>query len=63
MDPELVRRVRSGEYVVDPRAVAEAIVRRGGLDDPRPSDVLEPAEADRPAGPEQLEPLPRNDLS
>jgi hypothetical protein len=28
IDPELIRRVRSGEYVVDPHAVAEAIVRR-----------------------------------
>jgi hypothetical protein len=33
MDPDLVRRVRSGEYVVDASAVADAILRRGGLDD------------------------------
>ena len=64
VDPELVRRVRSGEYVVDPHAVAEAIVRRGGLDEPRPSDVLEAAEADGPgARAEELEPLPRDDLA
>ena len=64
MDPELVRRVRSGEYVVDPNAVAEAIVRRGGLDEPRASDVLEAAEADGPGvGAEELEALPRDDLA
>jgi hypothetical protein len=63
MDPELARRVRSGEYVVDAGAVAEAIVRRGGLDEPRRSDVLEAAEADRPAvRTEELEPVPRDDL-
>ena len=29
IDPELMSRVRSGEYVVDPHAVAAAILRRG----------------------------------
>jgi hypothetical protein len=28
IDPELMRRARAGEYVVDPHAVAEAILRR-----------------------------------
>jgi hypothetical protein len=28
IDPELRRRVQSGEYTVDPRAVAEAMLRR-----------------------------------
>ena len=28
IDPELMRRVRAGEYVVDPQAVAGAILRR-----------------------------------
>ncbi|HEX8076107.1 MAG TPA: hypothetical protein VF545_14120 [Thermoleophilaceae bacterium] len=28
IDPELMRRVAAGEYVVDPHAVADAIVRR-----------------------------------
>jgi hypothetical protein len=63
MDPELVRRVRSGDYVVDPRAVAEAILRRGGLDATPRSDVFEAPQPDRPRpGPEQLEPLPGDDL-
>jgi hypothetical protein len=29
IDPELMRRVTSGDYVVDPQAVAAAIMRRG----------------------------------
>ena len=29
IDPELMRRVREGDYIVDPHAVAEAILRRG----------------------------------
>jgi hypothetical protein len=58
-----VRRVRSGEYVVDTRAVAEAIIRRGGLDEPSRSDVLEAGEADGPgARAEELEPIPSDDL-
>ena len=58
-----MRRVRSGEYVVDPHAVAEAIVRRGGFDAPARSDVLEAAEPDGPgARAEQLEALPGDDL-
>ena len=64
MDADLVRRVRSGEYVVDPHAVADAIVRRGGLDAPAPSDVLEAAEADGPSVPvEELDALPLDDLT
>jgi hypothetical protein len=58
-----VRRVRSGEYVVDPHAVADAIVRRGGLDEPPPSAVLEAGESDGPGvGADELEPLPGDDL-
>jgi hypothetical protein len=29
VDPELRRRIAAGEYVVDPHAVADAILRRG----------------------------------
>jgi hypothetical protein len=43
VDPQLVQAVREGTYVVDPRAVADAIVRRGGR---RLSDVLEALERD-----------------
>jgi hypothetical protein len=64
MDPELARRIRSGEYVVDPHAVAEAIIRRGGLDDAEPSAVLEAAKRDRPpARSEELESGPRDHLA
>jgi hypothetical protein len=43
LDPNLVQAVRQGAYVVDPRAVAEAILRRRG---DRLSDVLEALERD-----------------
>ena len=45
-----MRRVRSGDYVVDPHAVADAIVRqatRGRGADARPSQVLVAIELDR----------------
>jgi hypothetical protein len=46
MDPELVKAVRDGTYVVDPRAVADAIFRRErGL-----AGVLEAVERDGGAG-------------
>jgi hypothetical protein len=54
---ELARSIERGEYVVDPHAVAEAILRRG-------LGVLEPAEPlDGPSGGvEQDEPAPGADL-
>jgi hypothetical protein len=64
VDAELARRIRSGDYVVDAQATAAAIVKRGGLDAPSRSDVLVARELDElPAGPDQLEPLPADDLS
>ena len=64
MDAELARRVRSGEYSVDPHAIAEAILKRGGLDAPKPSDVLVARELDElPAGADELETLPADDLT
>ena len=55
---ELARRIARGEYVVDPHAVADAILRRG-------LGVLEAAEAvdDAPGGVEQDEPAPGPDLA
>lgn len=41
VDPQLVQAVRQGKYVVDPRAVAGAILRR---DQRRLADVLEAIE-------------------
>jgi hypothetical protein len=53
IDPELRRRVRAGEYVVDPHAVAEAMLRR--RDDRatarRLSRVLVAGQLDRLAAP------------
>lgn len=43
VDPQLVEAVRQGTYVVDPRAVAGAILRR---DSQRLADVLEALEVD-----------------
>lgn len=48
VDPKLVQAVRNGTYAVDPRAVAEAMLRRGGEPDLR--GVLEALEGDRRAG-------------
>jgi hypothetical protein len=46
--PELRRRVAEGEYVVDPQAVAEAMLRRARLDEAqRFSRVLEAAKLER----------------
>ena len=55
---ELARRIARGEYVVDPHAVADAILRRG-------LGVLEAAEAvdDALGGVEQDEPAPGPDLA
>ena len=41
VDPQLVQAVRAGTYVVDPRAVADAIVRR---EQQRLADVFEALE-------------------
>jgi hypothetical protein len=46
LDPNLVQAVRQGTYVVDPRAVADAILRRNG---DGLSDVLEALERDSAA--------------
>jgi hypothetical protein len=43
VDPQVVQAVREGTYVVDPHAVADAILRRGG---PRLTGVLEALEHD-----------------
>jgi hypothetical protein len=53
--------VYSGEYIVDPWAVAEAILSRRRR---RPSQLLEAAQVgpDRPVGTEQHEPAPGADL-
>ena len=46
---ELMRQVRAGEYVVDPYAVAGAMLgRRSVRDALLSSEVLEPAELDGP---------------
>jgi hypothetical protein len=44
VDPELVTAVRQGSYVVDPRAVAAAIL--GRHEAPRLAEVLEALERD-----------------
>jgi hypothetical protein len=51
IDPELMRRVSAGEYVVDPHAVAEAILRRGAdrAAARRISRMLVAGELDRPS--------------
>ena len=46
---ELMRKVRAGEYVVDPHAVAGAMLARPHLRRALTgSEVLEPADVDRP---------------
>jgi cytochrome c-type biogenesis protein CcmE len=48
VDPDLVRAVREGTYVVDPRLVADAILRRHSerREAPRLAGVLEALERD-----------------
>ncbi|MBV9213017.1 MAG: flagellar biosynthesis anti-sigma factor FlgM [Actinobacteria bacterium] len=59
---ELKRRIESGEYDVDPQAIAGAILRRRGSGQ-SVSDVLVPAQVDRGAiPPDQAEPPARRDL-
>jgi len=52
VDRELTERIRAGEYVVDPRAVAEAMLRRSAdrAEARRLSRMLVARELDRPAG-------------
>jgi hypothetical protein len=52
VDPDLARRLARGEYVVDPSAVAEAILRRARRRAAarRLSAMLEAAEGDRGSG-------------
>ena len=72
-DSELKRRVRAGAYKVDAGRVADAIMRRGGVDalaverntltPPASSAVLVAPELDgRPVGSEQRDALPGVDL-
>jgi hypothetical protein len=59
VDPELRRRIAAGEYVVDPHAVAAAILRRSAdrADARRLSRMLVSGELDRlPGGPDQPHP-------
>lgn len=64
IDPELMRRVRAGEYVVDPHAVAGAILRRQAdrAVARRISGMLVAGQLDRgPVAPEQPDARPRRD--
>ena len=59
IDPELMRRVRAGEYVIDAQAVAAAILRRSAdrAAARRLSRMLVAGELDGPAvGPDQPDP-------
>ena len=47
VDPQVVQAVRDGKYVIDPHAVADAILRRSG---PGLAGVLEALEHDAGAG-------------
>ena len=64
VDPTLAKALAEGNYVVDSRAVADAILR-GASDRSRTLvRVLESAQRDRPAaGVEQQQPAPGADLS
>jgi len=64
IDPELMRRVRAGEYVVDAEAVAAAILRRSAdrAEARRLSRMLVAGELDGPSvAPEQPDPRPGRD--
>lgn len=64
IDPELIRRVRAGEYAVDPHAVADAILRRRAdrATAERLSRVLEAREVDGPVvGSDEQRPAPGRD--
>ncbi len=51
VNPDLAKRLARNEYVVDPKAVADAMVRRRGLfsEAARLLPVLEPAKVDHPS--------------
>ena len=50
MDPTLVKAIEAGTYVVDPHAVAEAILRRrANLEEARRLSVLVTGQRDQPA--------------
>ena len=64
VDPDLKRRVANGTYVVDPHAVAEAMLRRRADRDQarRLSRMLVSGELHRPAvGPDEPRARPRGD--
>lgn len=62
VDPDLVSAVRQGTYVVDPHAVAAAIL--GRHEGPRLSDVLEALERDSaPVGAADYEAGPGADVA
>lgn len=66
VDPTLAKAVAEGTYVIDPRAVAEAIVRREARRSEalRISEVLEAVERDTLAcGVDEVEPRPGTDLA
>ena len=61
---ELMRQVRAGEYVVDPHAVAGAMLSRAPVRDLLlgPAQVLEPGDLDRgPAGADESDARPGAD--
>jgi hypothetical protein len=61
IDPQLVHAVREGTYVVDPRAVAEAIIRR---ERQQLADVFEALElSDAPVIADEDEPGARPDAA
>jgi hypothetical protein len=63
---ELMRKVRAGEYVVDPHAVADAMLGRSFVRQALmgSSEVLEPADVDRaPARSDEPDALPRHRTS
>jgi hypothetical protein len=64
IDPELRRRIAAGEYVVDPHAVAAAMLRRGAdrAEARGPSRMLVAGELDRlPGGGDESRPGPGHD--
>jgi hypothetical protein len=64
IDPELMRRVAAGEYVVDPHAVAAAMLRRRAdlAEARRVSRMLVAGELDElPTAAEKPRPGPRRD--
>jgi hypothetical protein len=67
-DPSLRERIARGEYVVDPRAVAEAMLSAAGRARTeglwRSTVLVAPESLDRPpVGAEENEPLPGDDVA